>query len=872
MLSCRVIQSYLTKLSSVVKKCLLGRNVPVYSDKMASKTKLLSNKVYLQVLGTCSLDTTPSLLLFTDSQRYLFNCGEGTQRLFNEQKIKYNKLNNIFFTRICWERCGGLPGMAMTLRDSKKTTINIYGPENLKDLMNGTRFFIFHEKMKYVCTQYNGIKDTAFTDENLTLTPVVIQAHKKDDPSNDKSHARKDEKLNSEQQHPDKKIKLDPGLLKESIVCYICQLVSVPGKFLLNKAKELGVPKGPLYGKLKNGENVILEDGTEVCPEQVTEPTSPGPVVLFIDCPCVDYIPNIVNNHSLCAFHEGPSNMAPVIIVHMVPMAVYNHPDYVSWSKKFGERTEHLLINSEVCSDHVAFRRQATIQCKLNTLDPSIFPLLYQSPKKDLPQFPIRTMPGAFCLQYHLRPLKQQGYSTSDVPEPLNVQELKNEAITAIKDIKKREDSLGFDKMSPSNDLQTPNLDLKAQAVTQDTEMRLDNKSETKSKISETKHNVSPDNCTDLEQSIKSEDKLSPETLNLSDVSKVLREKYTSSLLNTCNQSNSIADSDSKHDNREKGALDLGSSLTTKSQGSVDDFDFEVVFIGTGASLPSKYRNVSSTLLSISNEHSVLLDCGEGTLGQLYRHYGNKADDVIRRISCVFISHMHADHHLGLLSVLLRQAELAQVSDTAAHTLVIGPLRMRSWLTEYSSLCEHLDFRFMECFPDSCKAPKYLDCLDVKISVVPVDHCAFAYGLVLSHVTGWKVVYSGDTRPCKKLIDAGAGATLLIHEATLEDEMTSEAIEKKHSTTTEAISSGLKMSARFIMLNHFSQRYPKIPVFNEKFTKHTGIAFDHMTIRPRDFDKIPSLLPALKVLFAEEVEELTQNTEIRRNKLNANES
>ncbi|EDO40024.1 predicted protein [Nematostella vectensis] len=736
---------------------------------MASKTKLLSNKVYLQVLGTCSLDTTPSLLLFTDSQRYLFNCGEGTQRLFNEQKIKYNKLNNIFFTRICWERCGGLPGMAMTLRDSKKTTINIYGPENLKDLMNGTRFFIFHEKMKYVCTQYNGIKDTAFTDENLTLTPVVIQGI-----NNDKSHDRKDENLNSEQQHPDKKIKLDPGLLKESISCYICQLVSVPGKFLLNKAKELGVPKGPLYGKLKNGENIILEDGTEVCPEQVTEPTSPGPVVLFIDCPCVDYIPNIVNNHSLCAFHEGPSNMAPVIIVHMVPMAVYNHPDYVSWSKKFGERTEHLLINSEVCSDHVAFRRQATIQCKLNTLDPSIFPLLYQSPKKDLPQFPIRTVPGAFCLQYHLRPLKQQGYSTSDVPEPLNVQELKNEAITAIKDIKKREDnSLG--------------------------------------------------------------------------------------------------------------------------QGSVDDFDFEVVFIGTGASLPSKYRNVSSTLLSISNEHSVLLDCGEGTLGQLYRHYGNKADDVIRRISCVFISHMHADHHLRILK---RCFSVKQVSDTAAHTLVIGPLRMRSWLTEYSSLCEHLDFRFDRdrfdrdrfdrdrfdrdrfdrdrfCRDRFCRdrfgRDKFVR-VGLSISVVPVDHCAFAYGLVLSHVTGWKVVYSGDTRPCKELIDAGAGATLLIHEATLEDEMTSEAIEKKHSTTTEAISSGLEMSARFIMLNHFSQRYPKIPVFNEKFTKHTGIAFDHMTIRPRDFDKIPSLLPALKVLFAEEVEELTQNTEIRRNKLNANES
>ena len=39
------------------------------------------------------------------------------------------------------------------------------------------------------------------------------------------------------------------------------------------------------------------------------------------------------------------------------------------------------------------------------------------------------------------------------------------------------------------------------------------------------------------------------------------------------------------------------------------------------------------------------------------------------------------------------------------------------------------------------------------------------------------------------------------------------------------------MDAKFIMLNHFSQRYPKIPVFSEQFTKYTGIAFDHMKVK-----------------------------------------
>lgn len=52
--------------------------------------------------------------------------------------------------------------------------------------------------------------------------------------------------------------------------------------------------------------------------------------------------------------------------------------------------------------------------------------------------------------------------------------------------------------------------------------------------------------------------------------------------------------------------------------------------------------------------------------------------------------------------------------------------------------------------------------------------------------------YSGDTRPCDRLIEAGQNATLLIHEATLEDDMKAEAIAKKHSTTAEAIEVGQK--------------------------------------------------------------------------------
>lgn len=81
--------------------------------------------------------------------------------------------------------------------------------------------------------------------------------------------------------------------------------------------------------------------------------------------------------------------------------------------------------------------------------------------------------------------------------------------------------------------------------------------------------------------------------------------------------------------------------------------DAEIVTLGTGSALPSKYRNVSSTLLRVPGSGSYLLDCGENTLGQLKRVYGEVGlKDILRDLKVIWISHLHADHHLGTVSVI----------------------------------------------------------------------------------------------------------------------------------------------------------------------------------------------------------------------------
>lgn len=92
-----------------------------------------------------------------------------------------------------------------------------------------------------------------------------------------------------------------------------------------------------------------------------------------------------------------------------------------------------------------------------------------------------------------------------------------------------------------------------------------------------------------------------------------------------------------------------------------------------------------------------------------------------------------------------------------------------------------------------------------------------------------------------------------IEQATFDDGMPEEALAKKHSLTREAIETGIAAKVYRTILTHFSQRYPKIPVFDDSYTSRTCIAFDMMSANLADLHLLPSLLPALKLLFKDEL-------------------
>lgn len=301
----------------------------------------------------------------------------------------------------------------------------------------------------------------------------------------------------------------------------------------------------------------------------------------------------------------------------------------------------------------------------------------------------------------------------------------------------------------------------------------------------------------------------------------------------------------------------------TLNQADILCKDAEVITLGTGSALPSKYRNVSATMVRVPGYGSYLFDCGENTLGQLKRVFGSELPEVLRDLKAIWISHLHADHHLGTAAVIKAWSLETQKSpETRDNKLVVASDEaMLQWLLEYSEIEDYghdrlypislgRDTSFFYRFNGS-ETPVYgLD----YIQGCHVHHCHGAMAVVFGFPNGFKIAYSGDCRPSEYFAKIGKGATLLIHEATFDDELQGDAKAKKHSTTSEALEVGRQMGARRILLTHFSQRYQKLPVMDSEGGKEQVaiVAFDYMRCKIGDFAKLEAFKPALMELYKEE--------------------
>ncbi|KAJ3160938.1 hypothetical protein HDU86_008300 [Geranomyces michiganensis] len=320
------------------------------------------------------------------------------------------------------------------------------------------------------------------------------------------------------------------------------------------------------------------------------------------------------------------------------------------------------------------------------------------------------------------------------------------------------------------------------------------------------------------------------------------------------------------------------STLETAEPGTAPGDDVMLCTLGTGASLPS-----SATLVHIPGDGSILFDAGEGTYGQMFRRFNNAADgpsldELLAGLKLLFISHMHADHHLGAIKVIQERKRVLAKRGGSTPTLYIAcPPHYVTWLDEFAD-CDDFGFGVNDGIEfiindditgagsGSPPLAGLMEALKLSaVEAISVEHSPYAYALSIAHATGFKIVYSGDCRPNLDLMKSGGDADVLIHEATFQNDVigSREAQKKRHSTTTEAVIVAARMKARWVLLTHFSQRYPCSPSLGlELMTAEeqarrkaaVGLAFDLMSVKLGQMRRLAKFFAPLDKLYPKEIE------------------
>ncbi|KAG8599138.1 hypothetical protein GDO81_002894 [Engystomops pustulosus] len=246
-------------------------------------------------LGTGSAYPSPcrgaSAAVFrTEGECWLFDCGEGTQTQFMKSALRAGRITKIFITHLHGDHMFGLPGFLCTVSlqcgsTPTKQNVDIYGPVGLRSFIHMS-LEVSHSQLMFPYTVHELLPSEdqcpaeEFKDFSKNRTeygpPPPGEQAIVSDPS-DGTYS-----LLDDEQFTVKAFKLYHRIPSFG---FVITEKERPGKLNVNKLRELGVPPGPLYGKLKLGTAVTLENGQTISPSDVLGDPVPGRKVCILgDC------------------------------------------------------------------------------------------------------------------------------------------------------------------------------------------------------------------------------------------------------------------------------------------------------------------------------------------------------------------------------------------------------------------------------------------------------------------------------------------------------------------------------------------------------------------------------------------------------------
>lgn len=259
----------------------------------------------------------------------------------------------------------------------------------------------------------------------------------------------------------------------------------------------------------------------------------------------------------------------------------------------------------------------------------------------------------------------------------------------------------------------------------------------------------------------------------------------------------------------------------------------KVYFIGTGGGAPSR-RGLPAYLVRREGL-SILMDCGEGTQITMIRNSLN-----IMNVNVIAITHLHADHVLGLPSLI----QTMGMYDRKERLYILGPEGLKDLLAETferTYFSPNFPIEFVSSYENQgIRVRPFRTCHVVPSQGYLVEEKDTANldaeRLRREGITDWRVMrmlkegkevpwgdrvlkpedylivkrgiriaYTGDTRPCESVINSVKGVDLLLHDSTFEQGV--DASEYGHSTSTEAATVAREAEVKRLALIHISARY-----------------------------------------------------------------
>ncbi|MET9431264.1 MULTISPECIES: MBL fold metallo-hydrolase [unclassified Streptomyces] len=216
----------------------------------------------------------------------------------------------------------------------------------------------------------------------------------------------------------------------------------------------------------------------------------------------------------------------------------------------------------------------------------------------------------------------------------------------------------------------------------------------------------------------------------------------------------------------------------------------KLTVVGCSGSFPSAESACSSYLVE-ADGFRLLLDLGNGALGELQRHTG------LYDLDAIFLSHLHADHCIDMCAYFVARYYRHEGGRCAPLPVYAPDGAEQRLTTAYADTPS--DTSMSEVFDFHTLKPGTFELGPFQIRTEKVCHPVEAYGIRIEH-QGKSLTYSGDTGVCDELDTLAAGTDLFLCEASFT--YGKEDIPGLHLNGREAGAHAARAGAKRLVLTH----------------------------------------------------------------------